>query len=149
MVQRTFVMIKPDALCRGIVGRVITRLEDKGLKLVALKMLHLSERAAEQLYAPHKGKEFFEKLIRFTTSAPVVALVVEGTEAVTVTRRLLGATSGLEAEAGTIRGDYTLSTRHNVAHASDSPESAEREIALFFSPEEILEYRRCGEEFFS
>jgi len=138
--ERSLVLIKPDALQRRLVGRIVSRFEDKGLKICALKMLRLSSDVAERLYAPHKGKPFYEPLLRFMTSAPVVAMVVEGHGAIAIVRRLLGPTFGAEADPGTIRGDLAVSNRYNLTHGSDSAESAQREIAIFFRPEEILSY---------
>ena len=146
MMERTFVMIKPDAVQRGLVGEIIARLERKGLKIVAMKMLHVSRELAQNHYAEHKGKPFFESLVDYITSAPVVAMVVEGKNAVKVVRTLVGATNPQEASPGTIRGDYGMDIGRNVIHASDSLESAEREISLFFKPEEIFDYKRIDED---
>ena len=144
--ERTFVMIKPDAVQRGLVGEIIARLERKGLKIVAMKMLHVSRELAQNHYAEHKGKPFFESLVDYITSAPVIAMVVEGKNAVKVVRTLVGATNPQEASPGTIRGDYGMDIGRNVIHASDSLESAEREISLFFKPEEIFDYKRIDED---
>ncbi len=146
MMERTFVMIKPDAVQRGLIGEIIARLERKGLKIVALKMLHVSKDLAENHYAEHKGKSFFENLVDYITSAPVVAMVVEGKNAVKVVRTLVGATNPQEAQPGTIRGDYGMDIGRNVIHASDSLESARREISLFFKSEEIFDYKRIDED---
>ncbi len=143
--ERTFVMIKPDAVQRGLIGEIISRLERKGLKIVAMKMLSVSKELAEKHYAEHREKPFFESLVSYITSAPVVAMVVEGKNAVKVVRTLVGATNPQEAQPGTIRGDFGMDIGRNVIHASDSLESAEREISLFFKPEEIVEYRRIDE----
>ncbi len=143
--ERTFVMLKPDAVQRAIVGEIISRLERKGLKIVAMKMLKVDRELAERHYAEHRGKPFFEGLVGYITSSPVVAMVVEGKDAVKVVRTLVGATNPIEAQPGTIRGDYGLDVGRNVIHASDSKESAEREISLFFKPEEIFEYKRIDE----
>lgn len=144
--ERTFVMIKPDAVQRGLIGKIISRLEKKGLKIVAMKMLSVSKELAERHYAEHREKPFFENLVSYITSAPVVAMVVEGKNAVKVVRTLVGATNPQEALPGTIRGDFGMDIGRNVIHASDSLESAEREISLFFKPEEIVEYRRIDED---
>lgn len=144
--ERTFVMVKPDGVQRGLVGEIISRLEKKGLKIVALKMLNIEDGLAREHYAEHVEKPFFQSLIEYITSGPVVAMVVEGKEAVKVVRTLVGATNPIEAQPGTIRGDYGLDIGRNVVHASDSLESAEREISLFFDAEEILEYPRMDEE---
>ncbi|MCS7144344.1 MAG: nucleoside-diphosphate kinase [Archaeoglobaceae archaeon] len=140
--ERTFVMVKPDGVQRGLAGEIISRLERKGFKIVAMKMLKISKELAENHYAEHKAKPFFSSLISYITSAPVVAMVVEGNNAVKVVRKLVGATNPAEAEPGTIRGDFGLDLGRNVVHASDSIASAEREIKLFFKEEEILSYRR-------
>ncbi len=143
--ERTLLIVKPDGVVRGLVGEVISRVERRGLKLVAMKMLRLSRGVAEKHYAEHREKPFFQELVGYITSAPVVVAVVEGKNAVRVVRRMVGATSPAEAEPGSIRGDLALDIGRNVVHASDSPEAAEREIALFFSPEEILSYSRADE----
>lgn len=140
--QKTFVMLKPDAVQRGLIGEIICRFEKKGLKPVALKMLQINRELAGRHYAEHKGKPFFEDLVDFITSGPVVAMVWEGKEAVQVVRTMLGNTDPQEAPCGTLRGDYALFTGNNIVHGSDSPESATREISLFFSVEEIMDYRR-------
>ncbi len=145
MTERTFVMVKPDGVQRGLVGEIIRRLERKGLKIVAMKMLKIDEDLAKEHYAEHREKPFFKNLVEYITSGPVVAMVVEGKEAVRVVRNLVGATNPVEANPGTIRGDFGLDIGRNVVHASDSIESAKREISLFFKPEEILEYERIDE----
>lgn len=138
MTERSFVMLKPDAVQRGLVGELISRLERKGLRIVALKMLQLDRALAERQYEVHRGKGFFERLVEFVTSSPVVAMVVEGERAITVVRKLMGATDPFEAEPGTIRGDFSLDLTKNLIHGSDSPEAAAREIALFFCDEELI-----------
>ena len=140
--ERTFVMVKPDGVQRGLVGEIISRIERKGLKIVAMKMLRIPKELAEEHYAEHRAKPFFSSLLSYITSGPVVAMVVEGKNAVKVVRKLVGATNPSEAEPGTIRGDFGLDLGRNVVHASDSAASAEREIGLFFRNEEILDYRR-------
>ncbi len=140
--ERTFVMVKPDGVQRGLVGEIISRLERKGLKIVAIKMLKITEEMAKRHYEEHKSKQFFSSLVSYITSGPVVAMVVEGNNAVKVVRKLVGATNPSEAEPGTIRGDFGLDVGRNVVHASDSLASAEREIGLFFTPDEILSYER-------
>lgn len=142
-VEQTLVILKPDALQRRMLGRIIDRFEAKGLKITALKMIRMTHELAERHYGVHKGKPFYEPLLKFITSAPVVVMVIEAPEAVAVVRRMLGATFGVEADAGTVRGDLAVSNRYNLAHGSDSPESAKKEIALFFRPEEILPYDQC------
>jgi nucleoside-diphosphate kinase len=139
-------MIKPDGVQRGLVGEVIKRIERKGLKIVAMKMMKVSEELASKHYAEHKEKPFFKSLLDYITSGPVVAMVVEGKDAVKVVRTLVGATNPIEALPGTIRGDYGMDIGRNVIHASDSLESAEREISLFFDEEEIIDYTRIDEE---
>ena len=134
-------MLKPGVLNRRIVGEVINRLERKGLKLVGLKMMNISEELAGKHYAEHEGKPFFGDLVNYITSAPVVAMVWQGEDCVTLVRKLCGATKPSEAAPGTIRGDFCLHTQFNVIHASDSDASAEREINLFFKPEEIIDWK--------
>jgi nucleoside-diphosphate kinase len=136
--QRTLVMLKPDAVQRGQVGQILARFEAKGLKLVALKMVQISRPLAERHYGVHKGKPFYEPLVEFITSAPTVLVVLEGKDAVPVVRKMMGATACAAAEPGTIRGDLGVSNRFNLVHGSDSPETAAAEIALFFAPEELL-----------
>jgi nucleoside-diphosphate kinase len=130
-------MIKPDGVQRRLVGRILQRFEDKGLRVAGLKLVRVSQAAAENLYSVHKGKPFHESLVRFVTSSPVVAMVLEGTYTIDVVRTLLGATFGFQAAPGTIRGDYGASKGFNLIHASDSKESAAREIPIFFKPEEL------------
>ena len=138
--ERTFIMIKPDAVQRGLIGEIINRFVKKGYKLVAMKLMQIPRSLAEQHYAEHKDKPFFESLIQYTTSAPVVAMVWEGKEIVATARVMIGATDPLKAAPGSIRGTYGVDLGRNVIHASDSKESAKREIELFFKPEEILTY---------
>ena len=143
--ERTFVMIKPDGVQRALAGRIIGRLESKGLKIVAAKMLHINKELASKHYQEHVGKPFYEKLVKFITSGPVLATVFEGKNAVTCVRALVGKTNPQEALPGTIRGDFGMETGKNLIHASDSLESAKREIALFFSEKEIMSYERTDE----
>jgi nucleoside-diphosphate kinase len=140
--ERTLVLIKPDAIQRGLVGAIISRLEAKGLKLVAMKMLHMDEGMAKRHYEAHIGKTFFPDLVRFITSSPLIAMVWQGREAVEVVRKAMGATDPVKAEPGTIRGDFGLDIGRNLVHGSDSLEAAEKEIALFFDQGEILDYPR-------
>ena len=140
--ERTLIILKPDAVQRGLIGTLIARIERRGLRIAGLKMLWVSPELAERHYGEHRGKTFYEPLLRFITSAPVVALVVEGPQAISVMRMLMGKTDARQADPGTIRGDFGLSNRHNLVHGSDSPESAEREIALWFTPEELFSYHR-------
>ena len=143
--ERTLVMLKPDAVQRGFVGRILARFEAKGLKIVALKLARVDRALAERHYAPHKGKDFYEPLIRFITSAPVVFVVLEGKGAVAVARKMMGATFGPNAEPGTIRGDFGMSNRFNLVHGSDTPEAAQREIAIFFRPEELIDWQPAAQ----
>ncbi len=144
--ERTFVMVKPDGVQRGLVGEIVARFERRGLKIVAMKMLRIPREMAEKHYGEHVGKPFYEKLVSYITSGPVVAMVVEGKNAVRVVRDMMGKTNPVESPPGTIRGDYGLEIGRNVVHGSDSLASAEREINLFFKPEEMLDYRRIDEE---
>ncbi len=145
MRETSFVMIKPDGVQRGLVGEVIRRLEAKGLRLVALKMLRISREMAETHYREHQGKPFYEGLMDFITSGPVVAMAWRGPKAVSVIRKVMGPTDPAEAPPGTIRGDYGLDVGQNIVHGSDSPESAQRELDLFFSTEELVDYTRSLE----
>lgn len=138
--ERTLILFKPDAVQRRLVGRIIARIEEKGLKIVGLKMIRVSRELAEKHYAEHREKPFYPELVSFITSAPVVAMVVEGPRAVEVVRKMMGKTNPLEAEPGTIRGDFGLSVTMNLIHGSDSPASAAREIALFFREDELVSY---------
>ncbi len=140
--QRTLVLLKPDAVQRGLIGDLITRVERRGLKLVGMKLMRIDERLARQHYAAHEGKTFFPGLIRFITSSPVVAMVVEGENAVDAVRCTMGATDPMKAAPGTARGDLALSIGLNLIHGSDSEEAAMREVGLFFSPEEIVPWDR-------
>ena len=137
MRERTLVVVKPDGVSRGLVGEVISRFERRGFELKALKVHRLTRAEAEEFYSPHKGKPFFEELIEFITSGPVVAIVVEGNEAIEVARSMIGPTKAYEAPPGTIRGDFGLGLTENVVHASDSRESYEREVRVFFEEREI------------
>ena len=138
--ERTLVLLKPDCMQRRLMGRVISRFEEKGLNIIALKMLQVTPALARQHYAEHVSKPFYPGLEKFITASPIVAMVVEGLEVIRVVREMLGATSGLKAAAGTIRGDYSSSRQMNLVHASDGPEAATREIGLYFQPAEILPY---------
>ncbi|MCA9088505.1 MAG: nucleoside-diphosphate kinase [Planctomycetaceae bacterium] len=138
--QRTLILFKPDAVERRLCGRLLSRLEDKGLKIVGLKMLRVTPELARQHYAEHVEKPFYPLLEEFITSGPVVAIVAEGPGAVLVVRNLMGSTNGRESAPGTIRGDYGMSRQMNLVHGSDGPEAAEREIAIYFKPEELIEY---------
>ena len=140
--DRTLVLLKPDAVQRALAGEIISRLERRGLKLAAMKMLQVTEELAHRHYADHVGKPFFEGLVKFITSSPIVAMVIEGDNAVDVVRNTMGATSPSDAAPGTIRGDLALTIGANLIHGSDSKESAKREIDLFFSPDDIIDYSR-------
>jgi nucleoside-diphosphate kinase len=139
--QRTLILLKPDCVQRRLVGTILGRFEQKGLRIAALKLVHAGRALAEQHYAVHKGKPFYDSLLQFLTSGPTVALVLEGREAVAVARNLIGATDGAKAPPGTIRGDYALSVQNNLIHGSDSPENAAAEVALWFKPEELVAYQ--------
>ncbi len=138
--ERSLVLIKPDAMQRGLAGTIITHLEKQGLKMVALKMLHLDKALAQRHYAIHRDKPFFDGLINYISSAPIVAIVFEGKGAVEVIRKAMGTTDPAQAEAGTIRGDFGLDIERNTVHGSDSVKTAEEEIKLFFSEDEIFSY---------
>jgi len=144
--ERTFVMIKPDAVQRGLAGEIIARFERRGLKIVGMRMLVVGEATAQQHYAEHAAKPFFGSLTAFIRSGPVVAMVVEGKDAVTVVRSMVGKTKPVESPPGTIRGDFALDTGRNVIHASDSPESAKREISLYFDKAQLATYSRIDEQ---
>jgi nucleoside-diphosphate kinase len=130
--DRTLILVKPDAFARNLTGEIVARFERKGLRIVALRLMTLDQQIAEQHYAEHVGKPFFEELVSFIASGPLVAMVLEGTEAVRAARQVIGATNPLEAVPGSIRGDFAIEVGQNMVHGSDSPESAEREAALFF-----------------
>jgi nucleoside-diphosphate kinase len=140
IMERTFVMLKPGVLQRRVAGEVLSRFERKGLKIIALKLLLLDTARVEAHYAEHRGKDFYKKLVDYTCSGPVIALILAGEEAISRVRRLAGPTDIRESLPGTIRGDFAGSTRLNIVHASDSPENAAREIGLFFTPEEIYDW---------
>lgn len=143
--ERTFLMIKPDAVQRNLIGEVVSRLERKGLKLVAAKLFQASEELAKEHYAEHVEKPFFNDLVSFITSGPVFAMVVEGNNVVEVTRTLVGETNPTKAAPGTIRGDYGIDLGRNIIHGSDSNESAEREIGLWFDQSELNDYKLNNE----
>lgn len=140
--ERSLVLIKPDAMQRGLAGTIITRLEKRGLKLVAIRMLHLDKALARRHYAIHKDKPFFNNLVDYISSTPIVAAVFEGERVIAVIRKIMGATDPAKAEAGTIRGDLGVDIEHNSVHGSDSVETAEKEIKLFFSGDEIFNYHQ-------
>jgi nucleoside-diphosphate kinase len=140
--ERTLVLIKPDAMQRGLAGEILARLERRGLRIVGLKLLQVDRPLAERHYAEHAGKGFYESLVSYITSCPVIAAVFEGADAVEAVRSTMGKTDPREAAPGTIRGDLGLDIGRNLIHGSDSPESASREVALFFQPSELLSYER-------
>jgi nucleoside-diphosphate kinase len=139
--QTTLVLLKPDCLQRRLAGAILQRFEQKGLRLAGLKLVHPTRALAEQHYAVHKGKPFYESLLKFLTAGPTVAMVWEGREAVAVARNLIGATDGVKAPPGTIRGDFALSVQNNLVHGSDSPENAAGEIALWFQRDELVSWQ--------
>lgn len=140
--EKTYLMIKPDGVQRGLIGRIVSRFEDKGFKLVAAKLITITEEQAKRHYAEHEGKDFFPGLVSFITSGPVFAMVWEGDDVIALSRLLIGKTKVGEALPGTIRGDFASHTPLNLIHGSDSPESAAREIANFFAPEELNDYKK-------
>lgn len=144
--QTTLIILKPDTVQRGLVGRVISRFEDKGLRVMGAKMMQISPELAARHYEVHHGKPFYEGLVRFMTSGPVIVLAIRGRHAIEVSRKLMGATASAKAEPGTIRGDFGMSNALNLVHGSDSAESAERELKLFFDPGELHQYERAEEK---
>ena len=144
--ERTLIIVKPEGVQRGLIGNIITRFEQRGLKFVGLKLIHITPELAEQHYGVHKGKGFYAGLVKHITSSPVVVGVVEGPKAITIVRTSMGATNAAEALPGTIRGDYALEIGFNIVHGSDGPETATQEINLFFKPEELVEYSLATEQ---
>jgi nucleoside-diphosphate kinase len=140
--EKSLVLIKPDAVQRGLAGKIIDRIERRGLRIAAMKMLRMDKELASRHYGIHKDKPFFNSLVGFITSGPIVAIVFEGPQAVEVIRQTMGSTNSAKAAAGTIRGDFGVDLQQNLVHGSDSLENAAKEIAIFFKPEEILEYKR-------
>ena len=140
MQERTLILLKPDAVQRGLVGRILTRFEEKGLKIVGVKFQTIPRATLEQHYAAHKGKPFYEGLVGFMGKSPVLVLALEGKGSIAVCRKMMGATFGSKAESGTIRGDFGISDSFNLIHGSDSPEAAAKELALFFKPGELVDY---------
>lgn len=139
--ERTLILFKPDCVERRLVGRVLSRFEDKGLNVIAMKMIRITPELSKRHYAEHVSKPFYPNLEKFITGGPVVAAIMEGLEAIRVVREMLGATSGLKAAAGTIRGDYSTSRQMNLVHASDGPDAARREIEIYFQPNEICSHQ--------
>jgi nucleoside-diphosphate kinase len=144
--EQTLIILKPDAIQRRLVGRIVQRFEDKGLTLAAMKLMQIPRELAERHYAPHKGKPFYPGLIDYITSGPVVIMVLSGNRAIDIARTLMGKTFGYEAAPGTIRGDFGASRSFNLVHGSDSPESAATEIALYFGKGDVLSYSPAGSE---
>lgn len=140
--ERTLVLLKPDALQRGLAGTILSRLESRGLKIVGLRLLRMDRALADRHYDVHQGKAFFEGLVQFIASGPIIAAVLEGRNAIDVVRQTMGATDPAKAAPGTVRGDLALDIGRNLIHGSDSPESADREIPIFFRPEDLVAYRR-------
>jgi nucleoside-diphosphate kinase len=138
--ERTLIILKPDAVQRGLSGEIITRFERKGLQIVGMKLMQIPRSLAETHYEPHKGKPFYEGLVKFMTSSPVVVLALKGKDAINIARKMMGKTFGSQAEPGTIRGDFGVSNSFNLIHGSDSPESATRELGLFFKGDELLDW---------
>lgn len=140
--ESTLVIIKPDGVQRGLVGPILTRFENRGLRITGMKLIKIDQALAERHYAVHKGKFFYDDLVRYITSGPVLVMALEGTEAIKVVRAMVGATRPHEAAPGTIRGDYALTGLRNLIHASDSPDTARDEINLYFTPAELVTYNR-------
>ncbi|MGC9071653.1 MAG: nucleoside-diphosphate kinase [Acidilobus sp.] len=140
MIERTLVLVKPDGVRRGLIGEIITRFEKKGFRIVAMKIIRMSKEQAAEFYSVHADKPFYKDLVEFITSGPIVAIILEGDSAISVVRNMIGVTDGRKATPGTIRGDYALSVQENVIHASDSPESYERESRIIFSEDDIVTY---------
>lgn len=143
--ETTLILLKPDAVQRGLIGRILTRFEDKGLQVVGCKLMLISQELAAKHYEAHKERPFYPGLVRFMTSSPVLALAIRGNGAITIARNLMGATFGSKANPGTIRGDFGVSNSYNLVHGSDSPEAAEREIGLFFAKGEVQNWPRNGD----
>ena len=143
--ERTLIIVKPDGVQRSLVGEVISRFERRGLRIAGMKLMQITRAIAEEHYAEHKGKGFFEGTVKFMTSAPVVVLCLEGPNAIAAARQTMGATRPPEAAPGTIRADLGLDVSRNIVHGSDSPATAEREVALYFKPEELISYTRTGD----
>lgn len=140
--ERTLILVKPDGVQRGLIGQIIDRFESRGLKLLGMKFIQMSEELAAKHYAVHEGKPFYEKLVAYIVSGPVVAMVWEGQEAISAARKTMGATNPIEATPGTIRGDFGMEIGRNLVHGSDSPENAVSEVSLFFKPSELVHWVR-------
>ena len=146
MTQRTLIIIKPDAVQRHLMGKIISRFEEKGLKIVAAKFMQIPQELARKHYAVHEGKPFFEGVVNYLASSPVLIMVLEAENVIAMSRKLMGKTFGNEAEPGTIRGDFGACRGYNLIHGSDSPENAEYEMGLYFKPEEIVDYKLADED---
>lgn len=144
--EKTLIILKPDAIQRGMSGRIITRFEEKGFQIAAMKLMKIDKALAEKHYGVHKEKPFYPRLLQYITSSPVVVMVLQAVNAIAVARKMMGATFGSNAEPGTIRGDFGLSNSFNLIHGSDSPEAAASEIALYFSKDDLVTYERAGEK---
>ena len=144
--EKTLIILKPDAVQRGLIGEITARFEKKGLQIVGMKLMTIPAAIAEQHYAPHKGKPFYDGLVRFMTSSPVVVLALAGKDAIVIARKMMGATFGSKAEPGTIRGDYGVSNAYNLIHGSDSPEAATKELGLFFKADELQTWKPTVQE---
>src|SRR3712207_1838427 len=138
--ERTLIILKPDAVQRGLCGEILTRFERKGLQIVGMKLMRIPQQLAETHYEPHRGKPFYPGLVKFMTSSPVVVVALAGKDAIAISRKMMGATFGSKAEPGTIRGDFGVSNSFNLIHGSDSPESAQRELGLFFKADELVDW---------
>ena len=143
--EQTLILIKPDAVQRRLVGQIVNRFERKGLRVAAMKLVQVTEETAKDLYSVHEGRDFYEPLVEFITTSPVVAMVLVGQGVIGMARSLMGATFGPDADPGTIRGDFGASKRYNLVHGSDSPESADREIPIFFGADDIIDYEPAGD----
>lgn len=144
--ETTFLMVKPDGVQRGLIGKIVSKLEEKGLRIVAMKMRCIDEATASEHYAEHEGKDFYKPLLNYITSGPVVAMAIRGDSAISVVRKMVGKTDPKEALPGTIRGDYGIEIGRNIVHAADSKESAERELDIFFDEKDYLDYSRVEED---
>ena len=143
--ERTLIILKPDAVQRNLCGEIITRFERKGLQIVGCKFMKIPQHLAETHYEPHKGKPFYPGLVKFMTSSPVVVLALAGKDVINISRKMMGATFGSKAEPGTIRGDFGVSNSFNLIHGSDSPDAAQRELGLFFKPDELLDWQPASQ----
>lgn len=148
MSEQTLIIIKPDGLQRRLVGEIIGRFERKGFKIVAARLMQITPSLAKKLYAVHKGKPFYDRLVKYIVSGPVVVMVLQGRKSIEIVRKMMGTTIGCDAEPGTIRGDLGISQPPNLVHGSDSAKSSKREISLFFKPSEILKYKMTDEDWF-